>query len=384
VDFEPTPEQKAFREKARAFAEGEIKPGASGWDNAGGYPAEILRVLARRRMMGVALPEVDGGCGRDNVSYVLALVEVTKACALTGAIMFVNNSLYCFSIYAFGNSEQKRKYLHPCVSGEGVGSFDLSAGEFFSKANPPQTTAAKAGREWILNGRRGSVPHEDLFSHCIVAANVGDERERGDPSLFAVDLRTTPGLRFSGGETGSGAQGAEEMIFQDARLPEDSLLGGQGEARGYLAKLIPKGWVGVAARALGIGRAVLREAMEGAEGRRSSGRAVSASQSVQWSLADMAMELDAAELLTVRAAWLEDEGKPFEKEAAMAKIYASDAAMKAAIEGIRVVREYGYTREHPLDRHLGDAKACQVELGTKEMIRGMVAGHLVTGIKGGM
>jgi alkylation response protein AidB-like acyl-CoA dehydrogenase len=382
VDFEPTPEQKAFRETARLLAEGVIKPGVSASDVSLGYPAEILRELGRRRMMGVALPEGDGGCGRDNVSYVLALVEVTKACALTGAIMFENNSLYCFSIYAFGNGEQKRKYLRPCVSGEGVGSFDLSSGESSSTVSLPQTTAAKAGGEWILNGRQGRVSQGDLCSHCIVTASVGDGRERGDPSLFAVDLRATPGLRFSGAEKGSGARGAEEMIFQDARLPEDALLGGKGEGRRYLERLMPKGWTGVAARALGIGRAVLRGVMEDAKGRSSSGKTVSSSQAVQWGLADMAMELDAAELLTLRAAWLEDEGKPFEKEAAVAKIYASDAAMKASIEGIRMVREYGCAKEHPLDRHLGYAKICQVELGTKEMIRGIVAGHLVAGIKG--
>ncbi|MBN1102167.1 MAG: acyl-CoA dehydrogenase family protein [Deltaproteobacteria bacterium] len=382
MDFEPTPEQKAFREQTRLFAEGAIRPAVSGSVAAGADPAGVLRELGRRRLMGVALPEGDGGGGRDNVSYVLALVEVTKACAWTGALMYESNSLYCFSIYAFGNREQKRKYLHPCVSGEGAGSFDLSAGMPFFRASPSQTTAAKAGGGWILNGRHGAVPHGDLCSHCIVTAKVGDGEEMEEPGLFVVNLRNTPGLQFVKAETEPCAREAPEVILQDAVLPENALLERQGEGRSYLDRLIPRGWTGVAARALGIGRSVLREAMDQAKGRGPSGKTASRSQTVQWCLADMAVELDAAELLTLRAAWFDDEGKPFEKEAAMAKIYASDAAMKASIEGIRIVREYGYTREHPLDRHLGHAKTCQVELGTKEMVRGIVAGYLVTGIKG--
>lgn len=379
MDFELKAEQKALRDKARQFAETVIKPRAAELDAKCEYPADIIRELGEQKMMSMVVPVEYGGGGMDNVSYVLALMAVSKACASTAAIMFVNNSLYCFPLVAFATDPQRMKYLYPCATGDKTGCWALTEIDAGSDVMNQQSTGVKDGHEWVINGRKKFVTNGSASSFGIVVAVTENEQGVKDMGMFVVDLSKTPGFRMGRLEEKLGilAASATEMLFENARVPEDALLGKRGEGIRQVMRVLQEGWVGVAAQAVGIGRAILEEALEYAKRRKQFGKPVFSFQPIQWKLADMAMELDAAELLTLRAAWLEDRNKPFEKEAAMAKMYASDVTMRASIEGMQVMGGYGYCREYPMERHMRDAKICQIYQGTSEMMQWVVAGHLV-------
>jgi alkylation response protein AidB-like acyl-CoA dehydrogenase len=331
MNFELTEEHQMVKEMAQRFAETEIKPKAAELDEKHEHPAEIVKQMGELKMMGIAVPEEYGGGGMDYVSYVVALIEISKACASTGAIMSVNNSLYCFPVMAYGTHEQKMKYLYPVAAGEKIGCYGL--------------TEAGAG---------------------------------SDPAAL---LENTPGFKVGHVEDklGINASGTAELVFEDARLPADALLGSEGEGFKQMLTTLDGGRIGIASQAVGIGRAVLEEALEYGKTREQFGKPITSFQAIQWKLADMATELDAAELMTLRAAWLEDNGKPFEKAAAMAKMYASDVTMRASIEGVQILGGYGYCKEYPMERHMRDAKICQIYEGTNEIMRLVIAHNLIKG-----
>lgn len=360
----------------RRFAEGEIRPRAAALDEGREDPAEILRQLGEIKMMGIAVPEEFGGGGMDHVSYALALMEVSRACASTGALMAVNHSLYCFPLTAFGSREQKMKYLYPCAAGDRFGCYALSEEGMEADHSGMQTRAVRHGDEWIINGEKRFVTAGGIASYCILGAVTGKGAEGF--SHFVIDMERTPGFKRGRIEETAGlrAVGIAEMIFEDVRVPPDAILGEQGDGFDQMKTLLPGGWTGIAAQAVGVGRAVLDEAIEYVNSGQGSGRALSSSQTVQWKLADMATELDAAELLTLRAAWLWDLGKPCEKEAAMAKMAASDAAMRASIEGLQILGQAGYGRSSSMERHMRDAKICQIYEGAVERMRLVIADGL--------
>ena len=381
MEFALTEEQQMVQDMARRFAEAEIKPRAAELDEKHEHPADIVRQLGELKMMGIAVPEEYGGGGMDYVSYVLALIEVSKACASTGVIMSVNNSLYCFPVQAYGTKEQKKKYLYPCASGEKIGCYGLTEANAGSDPANMLTTAVKDGDEWVLNGEKKFITNGNVACYAVVAAVTEKGKGYKGISSFVVDLENTPGFKVGRVEDKLGilASGTAELIFEDARIPGDALLGKLGEGFRQMLTTLDGGRIGIASQALGIGRAVLEEALEYARTREQFGRPIANFQAIQWKLADMATELDAAELLTLRAAWLEDHGKPYEKASAMAKMYASDAAMRASIEGIQVLGGYGYCKEYPMERHMRDAKICQIYEGTNEIMRLVVARNLIKG-----
>ena len=381
MEFALTEEQQMVQDMARRFAEAEIKPRAAELDEKHEHPADIVRQLGELKMMGIAVPEEYGGGGMDYVSYVLALIEVSKACASTGVIMSVNNSLYCFPVQAYGTKEQKKKYLYPCASGEKIGCYGLTEANAGSDPANMLTTAVKDGDEWVLNGEKKFITNGNVAGYAVVAAVTEKGKGYKGISSFVVDLENTPGFKVGRVEDKLGilASGTAELIFEDARIPADALLGKLGEGFRQMLTTLDGGRIGIASQALGIGRAVLEEALEYARTREQFGRPIANFQAIQWKLADMATELDAAELLTLRAAWLEDHGKPYEKASAMAKMYASDAAMRASIEGIQVLGGYGYCKEYPMERHMRDAKICQIYEGTNEIMRLVVARNLIKG-----
>ncbi|HDM10684.1 MAG: acyl-CoA dehydrogenase family protein [Deltaproteobacteria bacterium] len=381
MDFELTEEQQMVRDMARRFAEAEIKPKAAEFDKTHQHPAEIVKQLGELKMLGIAVPEEYGGGGMDNVSYVLALIEVSKACASTGVIMSVNNSLYCFPVMAYGTEEQKKKYLYPCASGGKLGCYGLTESGAGSDPASMRTTAVKDGDEWIINGEKRFITNGNVASYCVLAAVTDKGAGYKGISSFVVDLENTPGFRVGKVEEKLGilASGTAELVFEDARLPADALLGKQGEGFKQMLTTLDGGRIGIAAQAVGIGRSVLEEALEYAKTREQFGKPISSFQAIQWKLADMATELDAAELLTLRAAWLEDHHKPYEKAAAMAKMYASDVTMRASIEGIQILGGYGYCKEYPMERHMRDAKICQIYEGTNEIMRLVIARNLIRG-----
>lgn len=364
----------------KRFAETEIKPRAAELDRTHEHPAEILKKLGELKMLGVAVPEEYGGGGMDHVSYVLAMIEISKACAATGAIVSVNNSLYCFPVMKYGTEEQKKKYLYPCASGEKLGCYGLTEAGAGSDASGIRTTAFGDGDGYVLNGEKKFITNGNVASYCVLAAHL-TEKDGGYKGIccFVVDLENTPGFKVGHVEEKLGilASGTAELIFEDARVPLDALIGEKGEGLRIMLTTLDGGRIGIASQAIGIGRAVLENAAEYARTREQFGKPISLFQAIQWKLADMATELDAAEMLTLRAAWLEDHNRPYEKEAAMAKMYASDAAMRASVEGVQILGGYGYSKEYPMERYMRDAKVCQIYEGTNEIMRLVIAKKLL-------
>ena len=379
MDFALTEEQQMVRDMARRFAETEIKPKAAELDEKHEHPANIVKKLGELKMMGIAVPEEYGGGGMDYVSYVLALIEVSKACASTGVIMSVNNSLYCYPVQTYGTEEQKKKYLYPCASGEVIGCYGLTEAGAGSDPAGLRTTAVRDGDEWVINGEKKFITNGNVSAYGVIAAVTEKGKGYKGISSFVVNLEDTPGFKVSRVEDKLGilASGTAELLFENARLPADALLGKEGEGFKQMLSTLDCGRIGIASQAIGIGRAVLEEALEYAKTREQFGKPITAFQGIQWKLADMATELDAAELLTLKAAWLEDHEKPFEKEAAMAKMYASDVTMRASIEGVQILGGYGYCKEYPMERHMRDAKICQIYEGTNEIMRVVIANNLI-------
>jgi alkylation response protein AidB-like acyl-CoA dehydrogenase len=332
-------------------------------------------------MMGIAVPEEYGGGGMDNVSYALALIEISKACASTGAIMSVNNSLYCFPVMAYGSHDQKVKYLTPVAAGEKIGCYALTEAGAGSDPAALRTTAVKDGDEWVINGEKKFITSGNVAAYGVIAAVTEKGAGYKGISTFVMDLDNTPGFKVGRVEEklGINASGTAEMVFEDARVPADALLGEPGQGFKQMLTTLDGGRIGIASQALGIGRAVLEESLEYAKTREQFGKSIATFQAIQWKLADMATELDAAELLTLRAAWLEDHGKPYEKAAAMAKMYASDITMRASVEGVQILGGYGYCKEYPMERHMRDAKICQIYEGTNEIQRLVIASNLLKG-----
>jgi len=381
MDFALTEEQQMVREMAARFAEAEIRPKAAELDATHAHPAHIVNQLGELKMLGIAVPEEYGGGGMDYVSYVLALIEISKGCASTGVIMSVNNSLYCFPVYAYGTEDQKKKYLNPCASGEYLGCYGLTEAGAGSDPAGMRTTAVKDGDEWVMNGEKKFITNGNVARYAVIAAVTDKEKGYKGISSFVLDLENTPGFKVGRLEEKMGilASGTAELIFEDARLPADTLLGKEGEGFRQMLTTLDGGRIGIASQAIGIGRSVLEDAVAYGKTREQFGKPITSFQAIQWKLADMATELDAAELLTLRAAWLEDHKKPYEKEAAMAKMFASDAAMRASVEGVQILGGYGYSKEYPMERHMRDAKICQIYEGTNEIMRLVVAKNLIKG-----
>ncbi len=381
MDFELTEEQLMVKDMARRFAETEIKPKAAELDERHEHPAEIVKQLGELKMMGIAVPEEYGGGGMDNVSYALALIEISKACASTGAIMSVNNSLYCYPLMAFGTHEQKMKYLSPVAAGEKIGCYGLTEAGAGSDPAALRTSAVRDGDEWVINGEKKFITSGNVAAYGVVAAITEKGKGYKGISSFVIEFENTPGFKVARVEDkmGINASGTAELVFEDARVPADALLGTGGEGFKQMLTTLDGGRIGIAAQAVGIGRAVLEEALAYAKTREQFGKPITSFQAIQWKLADMATELDAAELMTLRAAWLEDNGKPYEKEAAMAKMYASDVTMRASVEGVQILGGYGYCKEYPMERHMRDAKICQIYEGTNEIMRLVIANNLIRG-----
>jgi alkylation response protein AidB-like acyl-CoA dehydrogenase len=295
--------------------------------------------------------------------------------------MSVNNSLYCFPVMAYGTHEQKMKYLSPVAAGEKTGCYGLTEAGAGSDPAALRTTAVKDGNEWIINGEKKFITSGNVAALAVIAAVTEKGKGYKGISSFVLDLENTPGFKVGHVEDklGINASGTAELVFEDARVPADALLGKEGEGFRQMLTTLDGGRIGIASQAIGIGRAVLEEALEYAKTREQFGKPITHFQAIQWKLADMATELDAAELMTLRAAWLEDNGKPFEKAAAMAKMYASDATMRAAIEGVQILGGYGYCKEYPMERHMRDAKICQIYEGTNEIMRLVIANNLIKG-----
>jgi alkylation response protein AidB-like acyl-CoA dehydrogenase len=379
MDYLLTDEQKMARDFARKFADNELKPIADRLDREHTHSPEVLEALAEMGIMGVAVPSEYGGGGMDYVSYALIVAEISRGCGGTGTIVAAHNSLYCYPVLKFGTEEQRKKYLTPCASGKSVGCYALTEADAGSDPAAMRTTAVLDGDSWVVTGEKKFITSGNIADYCVFAATTDKSKGYKGISQFVCDLRETKGFKVGRIEEkmGINASGTSELIFDEARVPKENILGEPGAGLRQMLETLDSGRISIAAQALGIGRAVLEEALDYVKVRSQFGKPISEFQAIQWKLADIATHLDAAELLIWRAAVLEDRGIPFEKEAAMAKMYASDAAMQAAVEGVQILGGYGYCREYPMERHMRDAKITQIYEGTNEIQRLVIARNLL-------
>jgi alkylation response protein AidB-like acyl-CoA dehydrogenase len=379
MDYLLTEEQKMARDMARKFADNELKPIAARLDREHTHSPEVLQALGEMGVMGVAVPVEYGGGGMDYVSYAMIVAEISRGCGGTGTIVAAHNSLYCYPVLKFGTEEQKQRFLEPAASGKSVGCYALTEADAGSDPAGLRTTARLDGDSWVINGEKKFITSGNIADYCVFAAITDRSMGSKGISQFVCDLRETPGFKVGRVEEklGINASGTSELVFEDARIPKDAILGKPGAGLRQMLETLDSGRISIAAQALGIGRAVLEEAVAYAKLRTQFGKPIAEFQAIQWKLADMATQLDAAELLIWRAAWLEDHGISFEKEAAMAKLHASDTAMHAAVEGIQILGGYGYTTEYPMERHFRDVKITQIYEGTNEIQRLVIARHVL-------
>jgi alkylation response protein AidB-like acyl-CoA dehydrogenase len=378
VEFHLTEEHRLVQQTAREFATREILPVASQLDAEHRFPSEIVRGLAQLGLMGVTVPEEYGGAGMDHVAYVLAMEEVARACASTAAIMSVNNSLVCDPILRYGTEEQKRRYLPVLASGREIGCYCLTEPQAGSDAASLQATARLDGDRWVLNGTKAFVTNAREAWVFIVYARSDPEPGARGISAFIVE-RDFPGISVGKVERKMGLLAAStcEVLLEDCRVPRENLLGARGEGFKVALSTLDGGRIGIAAQALGIARAALEDSVAYARQRRQFGRPIAEFQAIQWKIADMATRIEAARLLTLRAAWLRDQGRRCTAEASMAKLFASETAMFAAHQGVQIFGGYGYIKDYPVERYFRDAKITEIYEGTSEIQRLVIARSLL-------
>ena len=378
MNFDLTEEQRMIQEMAQSFAQKEVLPKAAELDETGRFPEELVRQMAGLGLMGIAVPEEYGGAGMDNVCYAIAMEEIARACASTAVILSVNNSLACAPILSFGSEEQKRKYLVPLASGEHLGCFGLTEPEAGSDAGSQKTTAVRDGSHYVLNGTKNFITNATQADTCVLFAMTDRKKKHKGITAFILDMKSQ-GITIGKKEIKLGicASATASIILEDVKIPIANVLGNEEEGFKIAMRTLDGGRIGIAAQAIGIARASLEDSLAYAKERKQFGQPIANFQAIQWMLADMATEIDAARMLTYRAAWRKDRNLRYTRESAMAKLYASEAAMRASVKGIQIHGGYGYIREYPAERHFRDAKITEIYEGTSEIQRMVIASDLL-------
>jgi butyryl-CoA dehydrogenase len=380
MDFELSDEQKMIRDTARDFAKSEIAPKAAEIDKSGRWPSEIIAKMAELGFLGMAIPEEYGGAGLDAISYAIAMEEVSAACASCGVIMSVNNSLFCDPLYKFGTPEQKKDVLTACAAGKKLGCFGLTEPMSGSDAQTMVTEAKKSGDGWVLNGAKNWITNGPHADYIIVFAVTDRSGNKVRHTAFLVP-RGTPGFTHNPADHKLGIHGAHSctVFFENVKLPESAIVGGVGDGFKVAMATLDGGRIGIAAQALGIARAALDVSVAYAKERKSFGVPISQHQAIQFMLSDMATELDAARLLTWRAASMKNKGVRHSMESAEAKLFASEAATRIAHKAIQIHGGYGYSTEYPVERHYRDARITEIYEGTSEIQRIVIAANVLKG-----
>jgi len=373
-----TDEQRMIQQVARDFAEKEVRPIAEAIDREARFPAETVRRMGELGLMGIAIPEAWDGSGGDTVAYALALEEVSRGCASHGAIMSVNNSLYCDPVAKFGTDEQKRRFLSPFASGKKLGCFSLTEPEAGSDATNQNTLARREGGAYVLDGRKIFVTNGREAAAVLVFAQTDRGKAHQGISAFLVD-KGHPGFTVVKTEEKLGIRASDtaELLFEGCRVPLEQRLGEEGQGFKIAMATLDGGRIGIAAQAVGIAVAAYEAALGYARERKSFGVPIGQHQMVQWMLADMATGIEAARLLTLRAASLKDRGEPHGAEAAMAKLFASETAMRVATDAVQIHGGYGFIKEYQVERHFRDAKITQIYEGTSQIQKLVIARHLL-------
>ncbi len=378
MHFELSDEQKLVQKTAADFARNEVLPKAAEIDRNHRHPKELVARMAELGLLGIAVPEEWGGAGIDTIAYVLALEEISRACASTGVIMSVNNSLVCDPILKFGSDAQKKEWLVPLASGKKLGCFALSEPEAGTDSAAQKTTSKKVGNEWVLNGVKNWITNGPVADFCVLFTMT--DASKGNKGITAFILpMDTKGVRCGPPDKKLGIRGSQscQIFLDDVHLPEENLLGEVGQGFKVAMSTLDGGRIGIAAQALGIARASLEDALAYAAERKTFGKPIAQHQAIQFKLADMATELDAARLLTWRAATLKDQGVRHSLESSMAKVFASEVANRAAKEAVQIFGGNGYVEDFPVERHFRDAKITEIYEGTSEVQRLVIAANLL-------
>jgi len=381
--FGLTEEQEQLRKEVRAFAEREVAPHVSEWDEKSEFPHKVVKKLGEMGLMGVIFPEELGGAGMGYVEYVLAVEELSRVDGSVGIIVASHNSLCTNHIFLGGNDTQKKKYVTKLASGEWLGAWGLTEPGSGSDAGGMRTTAVRGDGGWVLNGSKTFITN-GTYADCALVLAVTDKEKgtRGGISAFVVE-KGTPGFRPGKKENKLGLRASDtaELIFENCVVPEENLVGEIGAGFKDAMRVLDGGRISIAALSLGMARGALDAAVKYATARKQFGKAISEFQAIQFKLADMATQLDAAWLLTMRAAQIKDKGQKVTMEAAMAKLYASEAACRICDEGVQIHGGYGFIKDYPAEKFYRDVKLCTIGEGTSEIQRIVISRELLKGAK---
>jgi butyryl-CoA dehydrogenase len=365
-----TEEQKLLQKTVREFAESEVKPLAKELDETGRFPRETFKKAAELGLTGVAFPEDEGGAGFDHVAYSIVIEEISRCCASTGVILSVQNSLYCDPIHRFGTDGQKKQFLLPFARGERIGCYALTEPQAGSNAAALQTKAVKKGDTYLINGTKAWITNGGAADAAIVYVNT--DPPKGEKGITAIVVeKGTPGFKVGKEEKklGINATACCELIFTDCEVPAGNRIGNEGEGYKVALSTLDGGRIGIAAQATGIAQGAFEAALAWSQQRMAFGHPISQFQAIQFMLADISTEIDAARLLVRKAAWKQDTGARFSMDAAIAKLFASEMATRVAHKAIQIHGGYGYSREYPVERAYRDARITEIYEGTSEIQR---------------
>lgn len=377
MNFNYTDEQKMIRNMVREFAEKEIKPIAKETDEEEKFPWDTIRKMGDLGLMGMTVPPEYGGSRIDTVCYMLALEEIGRVCGSTGLTVEAHNSLGIGHIFENGTEQQRRKYLPDLLNGKGIAAWALTEPNAGSDAASLQTTAVLEGDEWVLNGSKQFITSGSVADVITIMAKTDKEKGAKGISAFIVE-KDTPGLIYGGEEDKMGLRGSltSQLHLEDLRIPRENLLGEEGLGFIGAMGILDRGRTAIGALAVGLAQGALDECMEYSKQREQFGKPISKFQAIRWKMVDMATEIEAARLLVHRAAFMEDRKVPFGKEASMAKLYASEVAVRAAVEAVQIHGGYGFTKEYPVERFFRDVKLYTIGEGTSEVQRMVISKHL--------
>jgi butyryl-CoA dehydrogenase len=372
--FELTDEQQMIQTMAREFAREHIAPIAAEIDRDARFPHETVKRLGELGLLGIMVPEAWGGGGADTVSYVVALEEISSACASHGVVMSVNNSLYCDPVLTYGTDEQRARFLRPVAAGQALGCFALTEPEAGSDARNQRTLAVREGAGYVITGRKLFISSGREASFVLVFAQTDPSRAHRGITAFVVE-KGTPGLSVSKTEDKLGIRASDtaELVFDGCRVPAGHRLGEEGQGFRIALATLDGGRIGIAAQAVGIAAGAYARSVAYARERKAFGVPIGQHQMVQWMIADMATAIDGARLVTLKAATLKDAKQPYTKEASMAKLFAAETAMKVATDAVQVHGGYGYIREAEVERYFRDAKITQIYEGTSQIQKLVIA-----------
>jgi butyryl-CoA dehydrogenase len=378
MDFQLTKQQKLAQKIAREFAQQELEPRAQELDETMEFPRDAIQKMAQLGFMGISIPKEYGGAGLDSVSYTLIIEELAKACASTAIIVAVHNSVCAYPIHLLGTEKQKQNYLIPLAQGKKLGAFALTEPNAGSDPASMETTAELKGKHYLLNGTKIFITSGSSADIVIVMASTNRAKRSRGITSFIVE-KGTKGFYVGTKENKLGIRGSDtcELIFENCAVPAENVLGTPGDGLVSALTTLDTGRIGVGAQALGVAQGAMEESIKYSMERKQFGRPIADFQAIQWMIADMATEIAAARFLVQRAAWLKDQGRPFTLESSMAKLYASEVAMRAATKAIQIHGGYGCMKDYKVERYFRDAKVIEIYEGTSEIQRLIIARNVI-------